>query len=189
MTLKKLLTFAVLFFCTLSTQAVPAKPGVKKMFRMADGTMKELTLCGDEHFSFYKDDNGQAYRLSMGEQLLPMTLQEVSETWTARRKARQVRHVKLAIVEPVVRIRTRRQLTRLNRSSARHHAKFGTIRKIIALDDHGNRLTDIITDLVVEKLGFGRSDTRAQKNRGRENWGKLIYMHALNIDTRGYGKK
>lgn len=88
MTLKKLLTFAVLFFCTLSTQAVPAKPGVKKMFRMADGTMKELTLCGDEHFSFYKDDNGQAYRLSMGEQLLPMTLQEVSETWTARRKAR-----------------------------------------------------------------------------------------------------
>jgi M6 family metalloprotease-like protein len=88
MTLKKLLTFAVLFFCTLSTQAVPAMPGVKKMFRMADGTVKELTICGDEHFSFYKDDNGQAYRLRNGEQLLPMTLQEVSETWTARRKAR-----------------------------------------------------------------------------------------------------
>jgi M6 family metalloprotease-like protein len=88
MTLKKLLTFSVLFFCTLSTQAVPAKPGVKKMFRMADGTMKELTLRGDEHFSYYTDDNGQAFRLSVGEQLLPMTLQEVSETWTARRKAR-----------------------------------------------------------------------------------------------------
>ena len=88
MTLKKLLTFAVLLFCTLSTQAVPAKPGVKKTFRMADGTLKELTLCGDEHFSFYKDDNGKAYRLGMGEQLLPMTLQEVSETWNARRKAR-----------------------------------------------------------------------------------------------------
>lgn len=88
MTLKKLLTFSVLFFCTLSTQAVPAKPGVKKMFRMADGTMKELALRGDEHFSYYTDDNGQAFRLSVGEQLLPMTLQEVSETWTARRKAR-----------------------------------------------------------------------------------------------------
>ena len=59
MTLKKLLTFSVLFFCTLSTQAVPAKPGVKKMFRMADGTMKELTLRGDEHFSYYTDDKAK----------------------------------------------------------------------------------------------------------------------------------
>lgn len=55
---------------------------------MADGSIRELTLRGDEHFSFYADDNGQAYRLTLGEQLLPMTKQEVAETWTARRQAR-----------------------------------------------------------------------------------------------------
>ena len=123
MTLKKLLTFAVLFFCTLSTQAVPAKPGVKKMFRMADGTMKELTLCGDEHFSFYTDDNGQAYRLSMGEQLLPMTLQEVSETWTARRKARLVDQAK----------RTAARAQALRRAGQPNNATTGQHRGLVIL--------------------------------------------------------
>ena len=88
MTFKKILTVTALFFCALSIQAVPAKPGVKKMIRMADGTVKELTLRGDEHFSYYTDENGQAYRLNRDEQLIPLTLQEVSDIWTARRQAR-----------------------------------------------------------------------------------------------------
>lgn len=72
----------------MTAQAVPAKPGVKKTVRQADGSLIELTLRGDEHFSFYTDESGKAYRLLSGDRLDPMTDQQVGDLWTARKAAR-----------------------------------------------------------------------------------------------------
>ena len=87
MRVRLLLAGVALLLSTLTAQAVPAKPGVKKTVRQADGTLIELTLRGDEHFSFYTSEDGSAYRLLPGDRLLPMTPQEVTDTWTARRDA------------------------------------------------------------------------------------------------------
>ena len=72
-----------MIFCLAasSVQAVPAKPGVKKTVRQADGTVVELTLRGDEHFAFYTDAKGKAFKLLSGDKLQPMTSDQVSDTW------------------------------------------------------------------------------------------------------------
>ena len=88
MKLKILLAGAALLLTAMTAQAVPAKPGVKKTVCQADGTTIELTLRGDEHFSFYTDESGQAYRLLSGDRLERMTDQQVTELWTARKAER-----------------------------------------------------------------------------------------------------
>ncbi len=92
MNTKSILT--TIFFCLAATsaQAVPAKPGAKRIVRQADGTVVELTLRGDEHFSFYTDDSGAAFKLLPGDKLQPMTAEQVSKTWTKRRQARMIAH-------------------------------------------------------------------------------------------------
>lgn len=79
-----------MIFCLVATaaQAVPAKPGAKKIVRQADGTVVELTLRGDEHFTYYTDATGAAFKLLPGDKLQPMTAEQVSETWSKRRQAR-----------------------------------------------------------------------------------------------------
>ena len=59
MNIKSLLTTMIFCLAASSVQAVPAKPGVKKTVRQADGTVVELTLRGDEHFAFYTDAKGK----------------------------------------------------------------------------------------------------------------------------------
>ena len=61
--MKKLLIlgFVLLLGC-ISAYAVPAKPGVKRIVTLADGTKVELTLRGDEHYKFYQGSDGFAYR-------------------------------------------------------------------------------------------------------------------------------
>ena len=81
-----LLFFATLL-CASAAMAVPAKKVKKQMFR-ADGTSVEVTLCGDEHFSFYKDDAGLPYTLNGVGRLQPTTDQLVAETWESMRDAR-----------------------------------------------------------------------------------------------------
>ena len=88
MTLKKILTVTALFFCTLSIQAIPAKPGVKRTVTLADGSKIELMLRGDEHYSYYTTENGTPYQLKADGQLLKMTHEEVTERWTALRNKR-----------------------------------------------------------------------------------------------------
>ncbi len=79
-------------FCLIATsvQAVTARPGVKKTIRQADGTVVELTLRGDEYFSFYTDATGAAYKLLPGDKLQPLTAEQVSDTWTKCRRARSI---------------------------------------------------------------------------------------------------
>ena len=79
-----LLTLA-LWLCSLTVNAVPAKP-VRTTLLTTDGTAVTVTLCGDEHFSFYKDDAGMPY-VSNGEgRLMPVTQQFVTDKWEMKIK-------------------------------------------------------------------------------------------------------
>lgn len=61
--IRKLQFVALLFFCSISVQtyAVPAKP-IKKTVTLADGSKIEVIFSGDEHFCFYRADDGRVFR-------------------------------------------------------------------------------------------------------------------------------
>ena len=82
-----LLATMMLVVVVTTMLAVPAKPGLKKKVTLKDGSVVELLLRGDEHFSYYTDATGNAYQLRDGE-LIKMTQEEVAQKWTARRAAR-----------------------------------------------------------------------------------------------------
>ena len=67
--------------------AVPAKRGVKKIVTLSDGSVVELALKGDEHFSYYVDEKGQPCQVQDGE-LITMAADEVSKTWKAQKQMR-----------------------------------------------------------------------------------------------------
>ena len=56
-----------LMFVATTMMAVPAKPGLKKKVTLKDGTTVELSLKGDEHFSYYTDAAGKPCKLKNGE--------------------------------------------------------------------------------------------------------------------------
>lgn len=87
MTNKRLLLAGFALLMATVTQAIPAKPGVKRTVTLADGNTVELTLQGDEHFSYYTDAQDTPF-LMKGGQLKKMTQQEVAQLWTARKQAR-----------------------------------------------------------------------------------------------------
>ena len=76
-----------LMFVTMTMTAVPAMPGLKKKVTLKDGSTVELTLRGDEHFSFYTDAKNQPCLLKDGE-LVMMTQEEVAQKWNELREKR-----------------------------------------------------------------------------------------------------
>jgi len=82
-----LLTTLATMMAVITVLAVPAKPGVKKKVTLKDGSIVELTLKGDEHFSYYTDAKGVPCLLKNG-QLVTMTSREVAETWASRKQQR-----------------------------------------------------------------------------------------------------
>lgn len=70
-----------------AAMAVPAKR-VKKQLLRADGTSVEVTLCGDEHFSFYRDEAGLPYTLNGIGRLQPATDQMITQVWESMRDER-----------------------------------------------------------------------------------------------------
>lgn len=82
-----LITMTALMFVAVTMMAVPAKPGVKKIVTLKDGSTVELTLRGDEHFSFYTDAEGKPCQVVNG-QLKMMAQDEASKIWKARRAER-----------------------------------------------------------------------------------------------------
>ena len=84
---KLLLTFAAWMFASATVLAVPAKR-VTKTVRLDNGTTVELTLRGDEHFSFYKDQDGTPYRKTPKGKYVPMTTMQVDSIWTKRKADR-----------------------------------------------------------------------------------------------------
>jgi len=82
-----LITMTALMLVAVTMMAVPAKPGLKKKVTLKNGTTVELSLKGDEHFSYYTDAAGKPCKLKNGE-LITLTHEEVAEQWTALREQR-----------------------------------------------------------------------------------------------------
>ena len=82
-----LLTMTALVMATTAMLAVPAKPGTKKTVKLSDGSTVELTLKGDEHYSYYINEAGKPCQVVNG-RLQLMTSQEITDEWTARKSAR-----------------------------------------------------------------------------------------------------
>ena len=58
---KFLMTISFMVF-TITVMAVPAKRGVWKTLKLADGTELRAQLVGDEHGNYWKGDDGKGYR-------------------------------------------------------------------------------------------------------------------------------
>ena len=82
-----LITLTALMLVTVTMMAVPAKPGLKKKVTLKDGTTVELSLKGDEHFSYYVDATGNACQVVDG-RIVKISDEELAQTWTARRAER-----------------------------------------------------------------------------------------------------
>ena len=82
-----LITMTALMLVTVTMMAVPAKPGMKKKVTLKNGKTVELSLRGDEHFSYYTDAAGKPCKLKNGE-LITLTHEEVAEQWTALKEQR-----------------------------------------------------------------------------------------------------
>ena len=86
--MKKFLSiFTLLLSVSVALHAVPAKP-VKKAVKLADGSTVELTLRGDEHFSFYTDDEGNPFVMNGNGIAQPVAKQLVTERWTSLKNER-----------------------------------------------------------------------------------------------------
>lgn len=59
---KRIVLLLMTVFVTLSIYAIPAKPGVKRLLTLADGTTVEARLVGDEHGHYWLGTNGKAYQ-------------------------------------------------------------------------------------------------------------------------------
>ena len=75
----------------------------------------------------------------------------------------EIRHIELAIVRPVVRIRPFRKRSCLDGVPARHQLELGTIKLGVALDDDADGHARIVTDLVVVEI---RSERRSGNRHG-----------------------
>ena len=60
--MKKTLMIIACMCLALSAWAVPAKRGVTKTVMKTDGTTLTVSLCGDETFHYYVDENGTPVR-------------------------------------------------------------------------------------------------------------------------------
>jgi len=81
---KKLILTIISILSVLTLQAVPALR-TKKKFTLKDGSIIELTLRGDEFFSYYTDEEGNPCQLLDG-QIKMLTKDEVTTTWTTLRR-------------------------------------------------------------------------------------------------------
>lgn len=85
---KRFVFIVISILSVLSIAAVPALR-LKKKVKLADGSMVELTLQGDEHYSYYTDNKGNPCQLQKNRQLKMLSNEEVTTTWSANKKQRQ----------------------------------------------------------------------------------------------------
>ena len=84
---KRLLLSFALLLTALAIQAVPAKP-VKKTVQLQDGSVVELTLRGDEHFSYLTDATGTPFLMRANGKAERTTASFIEEKWTEQREKR-----------------------------------------------------------------------------------------------------
>ncbi len=82
-----LFTIAACVCFSTALHAVPAKR-ITKTVRLSDGTSVELTLRGDEHFSYYTDSQGVPYRKTADGNYQQTTNLIVDSLWSLRKKER-----------------------------------------------------------------------------------------------------
>ena len=81
--MKKSFVLAVLMLLSgIAAEAVPAYPA-KRVVKTKNGKELVLTLRGDEHYSFFTDENSQPYRYANGD-YIPISPDEVSTTWSEK---------------------------------------------------------------------------------------------------------
>ena len=97
--MKKYLLLTIVFFlASMAVNAIPAYPG-KLTVTLPNGKQVLLTHRGDEHFSFFTDEEGNAYRRSANKVgFEQISMDEVREMWQPRmdhaNKARSARAAK-----------------------------------------------------------------------------------------------
>lgn len=84
---KQIMTLVALMLVSTAIWAVPAKPGLKKKVTLANGATVEMTLKGDEHFTYYADAQGRLGQVVNG-RFQEMTKEEVRKVWTANKQQR-----------------------------------------------------------------------------------------------------
>jgi M6 family metalloprotease-like protein len=95
---KSLILILALFWGCLAVNAIPAYPG-KLTVTLPNGKQVILTHRGDEHFSFFTDEEGNAYRRSANQGgFEQISMDKVREIWQSRltraNKARSIRAAK-----------------------------------------------------------------------------------------------
>mgnify|MGYP002620634721 CR=1 FL=1 len=83
----KLVSIALLLFISTFVDAIPAKK-VKKVVTLANGSQTEMTLQGDEHFSYYIDKDGTPYVSRIDGTVESTTFDNVEQLWSLRKKNR-----------------------------------------------------------------------------------------------------
>lgn len=86
-----LLTTQILLLVCMTMMAVPAKRGVYKTLKLDDGREIRAMLVGDEHGSFWKGDDGQAYVLK-GDRYVTADKEAIVEKAHARRAKANARN-------------------------------------------------------------------------------------------------
>ena len=61
---RKLISFIILALATVSLYAIPAKPGIWKTLKLANGQTIEVQLRGDEFMKFWQDKDGKNYTMT-----------------------------------------------------------------------------------------------------------------------------
>ena len=85
--MRKILLLLLLITAGVDMRAIPAYPAKSKM-RKTDGAIVELTLRGDEHFSFYSGDDGNFY-VKRSKLFVSITAEEIEAQWTARKQTNE----------------------------------------------------------------------------------------------------
>lgn len=82
--MKKFLIFVgLLLLRSIYISAVPAYPA-KKVVTLSNGMTIALTLRGDEHFSYYTDDNNQPYCLQESGEYIPISSNDIAIAWNKK---------------------------------------------------------------------------------------------------------
>lgn len=95
--MKRLLFVIILLQCMLSVNALPVHPNAKKIVKMADGSVLELKLKGDEHCHWWVSDNGQTYTFDDNDNIMPLNSSNlVSMKSKAMEKKRSINTARLS---------------------------------------------------------------------------------------------
>ena len=82
--MRKILLTLSFIAIAIMVMAVPAKRGIWRTLKLADGTEVRATLVGDEHGHFWKAENGLAY-MEQGDAYVAVDAQQIIQRAKVRR--------------------------------------------------------------------------------------------------------